>query len=47
MVGVNTGLLSTEVAPFGGIKQSGSGREGSKHGLHDYTDIKYVCIGGV
>ena len=47
MVGINTGLLSTEVAPFGGIKQSGSGREGSKHGLHDYTDIKYVCIGGV
>ena len=47
MVGINTGLISTEVAPFGGIKQSGSGREGSKHGLHDYTEIKYVCIGGL
>ncbi|MFN7137484.1 MAG: NAD-dependent succinate-semialdehyde dehydrogenase [Thermomonas sp.] len=47
MVGLNTGLISTEVAPFGGIKQSGSGREGSHHGLHDYTEIKYVCIGGL
>ncbi|MFN7183270.1 MAG: NAD-dependent succinate-semialdehyde dehydrogenase [Thermomonas haemolytica] len=47
MVGLNTGLISTEVAPFGGIKQSGFGREGSQHGLHDYTEIKYVCIGGL
>ncbi|MFN3311491.1 MAG: NAD-dependent succinate-semialdehyde dehydrogenase [Thermomonas sp.] len=47
MVGLNTGLISTEVAPFGGIKQSGFGREGSRHGLHDYTEIKYVCIGGL
>ena len=47
MVGINTGLISTEVAPFGGVKQSGSGREGSKHGLDDYTELKYVCIGGV
>lgn len=47
MVGINTGLISTEVAPFGGIKQSGSGREGSQHGLEDYTEIKYVCIGGL
>lgn len=47
MVGLNTGLISTEVAPFGGIKQSGFGREGSQHGLHDYTEIKYVCVGGL
>jgi succinate-semialdehyde dehydrogenase/glutarate-semialdehyde dehydrogenase len=47
MVGVNTGLISTEVAPFGGIKQSGSGREGSKYGCDDYLEMKYVCIGGV
>lgn len=44
MVGVNTGLISTEVAPFGGIKQSGLGREGSKYGLDDYTEIKYLCL---
>lgn len=43
MVGVNTGLLSSEAAPFGGIKQSGSGREGSKYGLQDYTELKYIC----
>lgn len=47
MVGVNTGLISTEVAPFGGIKQSGFGREGSKYGLDDYLDIKYICLGGI
>ncbi|MBK7250511.1 MAG: NAD-dependent succinate-semialdehyde dehydrogenase [Gammaproteobacteria bacterium] len=47
IVGVNTGLISTEVAPFGGVKQSGIGREGSRYGLHDYTEIKYICIGGV
>ena len=47
IIGVNTGLISTEVAPFGGIKQSGMGREGSKYGLHDYTEIKYICIGGI
>lgn len=45
IVGVNTGLISTEVAPFGGIKQSGLGREGSRHGLDDYLEIKYVCLG--
>jgi succinate-semialdehyde dehydrogenase/glutarate-semialdehyde dehydrogenase len=45
MVGVNTGLISTEVAPFGGVKQSGLGREGSRHGLEDYMEIKYVCLG--
>jgi succinate-semialdehyde dehydrogenase/glutarate-semialdehyde dehydrogenase len=45
MVGVNTGLISTEVAPFGGVKQSGLGREGSRHGLEDYLEIKYICLG--
>jgi len=47
MVGINTGLISTEVAPFGGIKQSGLGREGSKYGIDDYTDLKYMCLGGI
>ncbi len=47
IVGLNTGLISTEVAPFGGVKESGIGREGSKYGLLDFTEIKYVCIGGV
>jgi succinate-semialdehyde dehydrogenase/glutarate-semialdehyde dehydrogenase len=41
---VNTGLISTEVAPFGGVKMSGHGREGSKYGLLDYTELKYVCM---
>jgi succinate-semialdehyde dehydrogenase / glutarate-semialdehyde dehydrogenase len=44
IVGVNTGLISTEVAPFGGVKMSGQGREGSKYGLMDYTELKYVCM---
>ncbi|MBS0565575.1 MAG: NAD-dependent succinate-semialdehyde dehydrogenase [Proteobacteria bacterium] len=44
MVGVNTGLISTEVAPFGGVKQSGLGREGSHHGIEDYLEMKYVCL---
>ncbi|MBP6799104.1 MAG: NAD-dependent succinate-semialdehyde dehydrogenase [Luteimonas sp.] len=47
IVGVNTGLISTEVAPFGGVKQSGVGREGSKYGLGDYTELKYLCLGGI
>lgn len=47
MVGVNTGLISNEVAPFGGIKSSGIGREGSKYGIEDYLEIKYVCLGGL
>lgn len=47
IVGVNTGLISTEVAPFGGVKQSGQGREGSHYGVDDYLEMKYVCIGGV
>lgn len=47
MVGVNEGIISTETAPFGGVKSSGLGREGSKYGIDDYLEIKYVCIGGV
>ncbi|KJS08637.1 MAG: succinate-semialdehyde dehydrogenase [Hoeflea sp. BRH_c9] len=47
MVGVNTGLISTEVAPFGGVKQSGQGREGSKYGCDDYLEMKYICLGGI
>ena len=47
MVGVNTGLISTEVAPFGGVKQSGLGREGSKYGTEDYLEIKYLCMGEI
>ncbi len=46
MVGINTGLISTEVAPFGGVKQSGIGREGSRHGIED-VEIKYLCMGGI
>jgi succinate-semialdehyde dehydrogenase/glutarate-semialdehyde dehydrogenase len=47
IVGINTGLISTEVAPFGGIKESGLGREGSKYGIEDYLEIKYLCVGGI
>jgi len=47
MVGVNTGIISTEIAPFGGVKESGTGREGSKYGIEDYLEIKYVCLGGI
>ncbi len=47
MVGINTGLISNEVAPFGGIKASGLGREGSKYGIEDYLEIKYLCLGGI
>ena len=47
IVGLNTGLISTEVAPFGGIKQSGFGREGSHHGILDYTELKYLCLAGI
>ena len=47
MVGVNTGLISNEVAPFGGVKQSGIGREGSKYGIEEYLEVKYLCIGGL
>jgi len=44
MVGINTGLISTELAPFGGVKQSGHGREGSRYGIEDYLDVKYLCL---
>jgi succinate-semialdehyde dehydrogenase/glutarate-semialdehyde dehydrogenase len=47
IVGLNTGLVSTEVAPFGGVKESGLGREGSRYGLEEYLDVKYLCIAGV
>jgi succinate-semialdehyde dehydrogenase / glutarate-semialdehyde dehydrogenase len=47
IVGVNEGIISTEVAPFGGVKESGMGREGSKYGIEDYCEIKYVCMGGI
>ena len=47
IVGINTGLISTEVAPFGGVKESGLGREGSKYGIDDYIQIKYLCLGGI
>ena len=47
IVGINTGLISTEVAPFGGFKESGIGREGSHYGLDDYLEIKYLCYGGI
>jgi succinate-semialdehyde dehydrogenase/glutarate-semialdehyde dehydrogenase len=47
IVGLNTGLISTEVAPFGGIKESGIGREGSKYGILEFTELKYVCVGGI
>ena len=47
MVGINTGRMSSEAAPFGGVKQSGIGREGSRHGLEDYLEMKYLCMGGL
>lgn len=47
IVGINTGIISTEVAPFGGVKESGIGREGSKYGIEDFTEIKYLCMAGV
>ena len=47
LVGANEGVISTEVAPFGGVKQSGLGREGSKYGIDDYLEIKYLCVGGI
>ena len=47
MVGVNTGLISTTIAPFGGMKESGLGREGSKYGLEEYMEIKYICLAGI
>jgi len=47
IVGLNTGIISTEAAPFGGVKESGTGREGSKYGILDYTELKYICVGGL
>lgn len=47
MVGINEGIISTEVAPFGGVKESGNGREGSKYGIDDYLEVKYLCMGGI
>src|SRR6516164_3763983 len=47
IVGINTGLISTELAPFGGVKESGLGREGSKYGMDEYLEIKYLCFGGI
>jgi succinate-semialdehyde dehydrogenase/glutarate-semialdehyde dehydrogenase len=47
IVGVNTGIISTEIAPFGGVKQSGLGREGSKYGLEEFLEVKYIQIGGI
>jgi succinate-semialdehyde dehydrogenase/glutarate-semialdehyde dehydrogenase len=47
MVGVNTGLISTAEAPFGGMKQSGLGREGARQGLDDFLETKYICMGGI
>ena len=47
MVGINTGIMSTESAPFGGVKESGIGREGSKYGLEEYLEMKYLCLGGI
>ncbi|MEM8498894.1 MAG: NAD-dependent succinate-semialdehyde dehydrogenase [Pseudomonadota bacterium] len=47
IVGINEGIISTEVAPFGGVKESGSGREGSKYGIEDYLEMKYLCMGGI
>ncbi len=47
IVGINEGIISTEVAPFGGVKESGLGREGSKYGIEDYLEIKYLCLGGI
>jgi len=43
MVGINEGIISNEMAPFGGVKESGHGREGSKYGMHDYMELKYLC----
>jgi succinate-semialdehyde dehydrogenase/glutarate-semialdehyde dehydrogenase len=47
MVGINEGIISNEMAPFGGVKQPGLGREGSKYGIEDYLEIKYLCMGGI
>ena len=47
IVGINEGIISTEIAPFGGVKESGIGREGSKYGIEEFLEVKYLCLGGV
>ncbi|MBD0273771.1 MAG: aldehyde dehydrogenase family protein, partial [Acetobacteraceae bacterium] len=47
IIGINEGLISTEVAPFGGMKESGLGREGSKYGIEEYLEVKYLALGGI
>jgi succinate-semialdehyde dehydrogenase/glutarate-semialdehyde dehydrogenase len=47
IIGVNSGMFSNEVGPFGGVKQSGFGREGSRYGLDDFSDLKFICLGDV
>ena len=47
MIGINTGVMSNELAPFGGVKQSGIGREGSRYGIDEYLEMKYLCLGGI
>jgi succinate-semialdehyde dehydrogenase/glutarate-semialdehyde dehydrogenase len=47
IVGINIGIISTEVAPFGGMKESGIGREGSKYGIEEFLEVKYLCMGGI
>ena len=47
IVGVNEGIISTEIAPFGGMKESGIGREGSKYGIEEFLEVKYLCMGGI
>jgi len=47
MVGINTGVISSEIAPFGGVKESGLGREGSKYGIEEFLEVKYLCMGGI
>ena len=47
MVGINVGLMANESVPFGGIKESGIGREGSRYGLEEYLEVKYICMGGI
>ena len=47
IVGINVGIISTEVAPFGGVKESGIGREGSKYGIEEFLEVKYLCLGDI
>ena len=47
IIGINEGVTSSEMAPFGGMKESGIGREGSKYGIDDYVELKYLCLGGL